>query len=203
MRGQEPFAGASGKLVETLAQQGQILVTGELNSNLNDFVESVMSTRIKFWKQYYIEPRQWVVNGAQVELNLSELLKWKDEGGQRVPQEEFVISVRPYSNFPNKWETDLQLLIQIMSEPTLRYPDGQSVVPMEFVTELLASRFPQLNEDKYKVINQATAVGLQIMQEEKEKQEEEAKDIQSAKKAFKNKALRQLVNTPITEEENV
>ncbi len=168
-RGESSFSGESGAHAEALINQNTVMVTGELNQNLNDFIERVVETRIELWKQFYTEPRAFVIDGQQVELVLAEYLRQMpvtDKDGNVTYKEikSFQVSVRPDSNFPNRTEAEVNTLIslsKVMNE------DGVPIVPSNMILDYLSARFPSLKVDgKYRKELQLIAIGKQALQQQ-------------------------------------
>lgn len=173
-RGESPGGTASAKLVQTLIRQNQPLVAGESNANLNDCVERMIKSRLHLMKEFYKTPRVYYIDGIFKAINVSRLLsvqQVKTETG--VIEEEIPllqVIVKPNSNFPNEWESELEFLMGLYS---VQRPDGSPLIPAEALYDSLAQRFPKLSrEGEYYQLSQATAIGLQVMaQQEAQKKQ--------------------------------
>jgi hypothetical protein len=177
LSGQSPGSHASGDLVQILLSQSMNMVTGEMARNLNEFVNSVMETKVYMYRNFYTEERLWIINGRQEILNLAQEL-------EKYPV--FQIRVKPNSNFPNQWENDLALLLK-MSQPL---PDGTILVPPEFIQYIIGQRYPELAPGgKYYQMSKATQIGMQVMAQEQEKQQKNAQALQQAEARMTAKGL--------------
>ena len=176
--GESPTKQASNQLAETLIQQNQILVTGEPNQNLDLFVTSTMTTRLLLMRLYYKKPRVYNINGRIQVVNVSEVLssveQIGDDGNPEVlPVPYFQIEVKSGSNLANQWQSDLNMLVGMASQPLA---DGLPLVPREAVLDQLAERYPEFAVGgKYYVQSEALKIGLQVMAEQQKKAEEEQK----------------------------
>ena len=136
--GQSPTKDASNQLAETLIQQNQILVTGEPNQNLDLFVTSVMTTRLLLMRKYYTKPRVYYIQGKLKVINVAKSLtttvQVNDETGQEeeLPIPYFQIEVKTGSNLANQWQSDLNMLVGMASQPLA---DGLPLVPREAVLD--------------------------------------------------------------------
>ena len=163
----------SGKKVDTLLAQSEMVVTGEGNKNLQGYVEEVIEARLLIMRQFYVEPRPYTVGGAQVMLSVSGMLK-NIQVENRVTGEvemveypQFEISVRPDSNAPYKWERELnqlQGLLQAMP------PDVQPAF-MKLIIDLLSERYPQLKNELMQ-FNQDANMGASIREQQQKRLDE-------------------------------
>lgn len=149
VKGQEPSAGSSAKLVQTLLTQSLPQVAGECNANLSVCIERMMKTRLLLMKKFYKMPRIYYIDNRFQVVNVSRLLtvqKVKQEDGQEIEQEipTLEISVKPNSNFPNQFESELGFIVDAYN--TLKYPDGSPMVPPQAIYDVLSQRFPQFGE---------------------------------------------------------
>ncbi len=184
--GQAPNSRASGDLVETLIQQNTILITGEADQNLLEVVTNIIETKIEMMRVLYTEPRQFIINGAPVTLVPSDVLTQY----QGKPIQEFEVFVKPQSNYPNRWETDLAFALQMMQTVG---PDGTPLVPQEFVYEILGQKYPDLGVGgKFYQLSQATKIGLQVLQQQKIEAERQEKLKQKAINRVDTQTLDQL-----------
>lgn len=200
-RGESPTATASGDLAEILVQQNQIQISGEANNNLNDGVESIVETKLMIMRAFYKELRPYMINGVETLLNVSRMLSSRavQEDGQDVEKEvgRLEVSVRPDSNSPMKWERDISFITKLAQ--TLRFPDGAPVVPMEAVQDMLSERYPEFGRNgKYAQISQATAVGMQVIQQQEQQkklaeqiQKKDQNDLDSVRRGFSKKLASQ------------
>lgn len=176
--GESPTKQASNQLAETLIQQNQILVTGEPNQNLDIFVTSTMTTRILLMRLYYKKPRVYNINGRIEVINVSEILSTVEQVGddgqpETLPVPYFQVEVKSGSNLANQWQSDLNMLVGMASQPLA---DGLPLVPREAVLDQLAERYPEFAVGgKYYVQSEALKIGLQVMAEQQAKAEEEQK----------------------------
>lgn len=184
--GQAPNSRASGDLVETLIQQNTVLITGEADQNLLQVVTDIIETKIEMMRTFYTEPRQFVINGAPVTINASEHLSlYQDK-----PIEQFEVFVKPQSNYPNRWETDLAFALQLMNTRT---PSGEPLVPPEFVREILGQKYPDLGMGgKFFQLSRATQIGLQVLQQQAQEAERAEKLKQKAVNMVDRQTLEQL-----------
>lgn len=195
--GEVPSAQASGKLVEILRQANSIVITGEGNLRLSDLIEDVIETRLMMWRQYYTEPRYYFINGTPRAINVSKLLttyKTRTETGEELEKEipEFQVKVRPNSNFPQQFENEFAFLLQLMETPS---PDGAPLVPREAILDVLAQRYPQFGRDgEYYRLSEATARGLQVLQQEQAKAEAEQKTLKGIARQYQKSGTREIMN---------
>ena len=149
VKGEEPSAGSSAKLVQTLLTQSLPQVAGECNANLSICVERMMKTRLLLMKKFYKMPRIYYIAGGFQVVNVSRLLTFqevKQEDGSKQLMEipTLEINVKPNSNFPNQFESELGFIVDAYN--TLKYPDGAPMVPPTAIYDVLAERFPQFAE---------------------------------------------------------
>jgi len=160
--GEAPSSRASGKMVDTLLRQNVVMITGEASLNMNDAIEDMIETRLWMYKKYYVEPRFYIINGKEEALRLSELM---------ANMNTMNVNVKPNSNFPNKWEEEMNFVLQMGSTPLA---DGLPALPREAVIDQIAEQYPQYGRDsQYYQISQVLQLGLQAM---KQQQEQAAKD---------------------------
>ncbi len=195
--GNSPTTNSSNKLAETLLRQSELLITGEINVNLNDLIEDVVETRIMLWRQFYTDPRPYFIHGKKKFISLASVLrtiKVEDEKTGQVTEEEitkFEITVRPNSNFPNRWENAIDFLIQLV-EVKDSPPELKNAIWF-MIMDLLSEKFPELEMNgKYLKLGKATQVGLQQMQQEQQQQEGEQKDRDSIEKRLKGIAMKKM-----------
>lgn len=198
--GSAPTTQSSSRLAETLIQQSETIIMGETNSNMNDAIEKIIETRIKLWKKFYTEPRFWFINGKIKAINLSKILTFQtirdDETGQDKEEEipSFEISVRPNSNYPNKWENQIETLIAARQEIGL--PEAQTAIDL-LVMDLFAERFPQLSKNgEYYKLGQAFVKGMQVIQQEKAAEEEKQKVNDQIQGKFRSQAIAAVTKQP-------
>jgi hypothetical protein len=178
MTGQSPGSHASGDLVELLLRQGMIMVTGEAAKNLNELVSQIHETKVAFYKNFYTEPRFWIINGRQETINLSEVLN-------SIP--EFQIRVKPNSNFPNQWEADLAFLLQLLKIPM---PDGMPIVPRAFILDAIGQRFPELAPGgKYFIMSEIEKLGMEEFKKRQAQQQAEELMKQQIGERLKSEAI--------------
>lgn len=169
VQGNEPFSGASGELVKTLLTQSLPQVAGEFNANLNTAIERMMKTRIMLMKEFYKEPRVYYLNGEYKNVNVSESLIFQEvrhENGEITIEEipDVTINVKPNSNFPNQFESELNFIITAYN--TLKFPDGAPMVPAEAIYDVLGQRFPQFAENgEWRQKSKIYELGLQVMRQ--------------------------------------
>jgi hypothetical protein len=176
--GKSPGAAPAARLVQILLQQNQIIVTGEANQAMNEVVEDIVETKLMMWRRFYTEPRWFIINGNPEALVLSRLLKVfkvKDpQSGAEQEKEipEFQISVSPNSNFPQMWEINLSLFIELAN---VKKEDGTPLIPPEAILDHLAQRFPNLGRNgEYYKQSQATAIGMKVLQQQQLKLQQQA-----------------------------
>lgn len=182
-RGESSFAGESGTHAEALLNQNVIMVAGELNQNFNDFLEDVVETRISFYKEFYTEERPYVIDGQQVMLVLSDMLTRMEveENGQKVYKDigAIEVSVRPDSNFPDKDNREIEMLISLSK---LMNEDGLPLIPSEMILDYIGKKFPSLAASgKYRRVSQLLALGKQAAQQQMMAQQQQAAQAQQGK----------------------
>jgi hypothetical protein len=172
-------------------RQSTSVITGEMARNLNDLVGNIHEAKIEMYRNFYTEDRLWIINGRQEILNLSEVLK-------KYPK--FQIRVRPNSNAPNQWESDLAFALELMKTPS---PDGSPLIAQEFIYDLLGQKYPELAQGgKYYVLSQATKIGMQVINQQKQKEAENAQVLGQAKSQLQSKGLNAVMNGDQTGEQN-
>jgi len=175
-RGESSFSGESGSHAEALLNQNVVQVAGELNQNLNDFIEDVVECRIEFWKKFYTEPRIYIIDGQQVELVLAEHLRQTpvEENGQIAYKDvgAIEVAVRPDSNFPNKDDAEINILAKLSSIPN---EDGVPIIPPRMILDYIAKKFPSLSSNgKYRQDSKIMALGKQAMAQQQAEAEKQA-----------------------------
>jgi hypothetical protein len=149
------------------------------------------------WRQFYTEPRPYFIHGRKQYMNLSELLrtiKFKDSSGEEKEEEivKFDITVRPNSNFPNRWENTFDFLIQLIEIKDA--PENLKQALWFMVFDLLADRFPELEMDgEYLKMGKATQIGMQEMEKQQQEEEQKQKDRDSIKKKLQGQALNMIL----------
>lgn len=204
--GGTPTPGASNDLAETLLRQNSIIVTGEANTNLSEFVISCIETRLLMMKQLYRQPRRYHLNGTYQSVVVSNLLSMQlaidpstgevaidPQTQQPIPEPipTLEVKIKPNSNLPNQWEIDLAVAMKLMA---VTNEDGLPIIPSQAVLDILAERYPQYGPSgKYHKIVKATQVGLQVMQLQQAKAEQEAArqpDVNSVIKSVRTSNLK-------------
>jgi hypothetical protein len=171
-RGESNFAGESGKHAEALISQNVTMVAGELNMNLNDVLEDIVEARFEMWKEFYIEPRPYTIDGQQKMLVLSEHLKQMqvEENGQLVMKDigKIEVSIKPESNFPNRDESEINTLVSLSK---VLDATGQPIIPPDMILDYVSRRFPSLGSGgKYRKLNELVAIGKQVLQQQQSAQ---------------------------------
>jgi hypothetical protein len=197
--GDAPTKSASGELADTLLSQNETVVTGEANQNISDAIEEIVETRILIWRKFYNNPRVYNIGGVQTELVLVEHLNFTqtDVGGQMTakPIGDIQVSVRPESNFPNKWENTIRLLSQLSA---IKNEDGVPLIPSEMILDLLGQRFPDLAAGgKYHQTSKIIQLGMQVMQEQQARQQEEEKDTKLTTQTVEQKMRQRLATDAV------
>jgi hypothetical protein len=190
--GGSPSSHASGDLVELLLRQSMTLISGDVNKNLNEFVNQIMETKLAIYKKFYTVPKYYMINGIPTAITVSDLLSkmMVSEDGKMVEKDIPIIQihVRPNSNFPNQWENDIAFAIQTANTPTV---DGSPMVPKEWVMSIFAQRYPEFAEGgKFYSISQATQIGLKVIQEQQAKEQADAETLQQVSEKFKSAGLK-------------
>lgn len=188
--GESPSSNASGALVRTLIRQNEPQIAGEANANLNDVVESMIRTRIALMKEFYKEPRNYYVDGQFKTVNVSRLLSYQQISGEdggvtesEIPS--FEISVKPNSNFPNEWESELQFLVTLWQ---------QQLIPAEAIYDSLSQRYPKLSRNgEYYQMSEALKIGMQMMAQQEAKKKEEEADLKKVGNKVKQEGIKQLL----------
>lgn len=199
-RGESSFKGESGTHAEALLNQNAIMVTGELNQNLNDFLEDIIECRIEFWKQFYTEERPYLIDGKQVMLVLADKLRQieVEENGQTVYKEigAIEISIRPDSNFPNRDEAEINELIKLSG---LKDESGMPLVPSGMLLDRIAKKYPSLGVNgKYRKESELMLLGKQALeqqqmmaQQQQMQAQQEGRGIEAVKRKVQNKLTSQ------------
>lgn len=185
--GNQPPAGTPARLISLVQSQNQTIITGELDRNLREFLEDVVEGMFEVMKVIYNQNRQYIINGQYVEVNVAELLKVyevKDPATGVVvkkPLPKIEVTVKPGSNYPNQWERRLAFLVE-MSQT--KDETGLPLVPSAAIYDQMAIQYPEFAEGgKYRHMNEATAIGMQILAQEQAIREQKAKEGNSIAKA--------------------
>ena len=194
--GKSPTKDASEDLASTLLGQSEQVITGELNLNLTEAIEELVESMLDLYKTFYTEDRKYFVNGKLQKYNLSHMLKYMTvETDGQVSEEEITkleVSVKSNSNFPNKWEQRMKLLLQFAK---VVYPDGTPVVPTEFIRDELATKFPELSDNgRYAMVSQVWQLGLQAAQQIQAAEEAKKKTLDMAQQQFAKENVKALKN---------
>jgi hypothetical protein len=208
--GATPTPGASNDLAETLLRQNAILVTGEANTNLMEYVAEVIETRLLFMRQLYKQPRRYHIAGTYQQVVVSDILQWQlaidpesgeilidpqTQGPVREPIPLLEVKIKPNSNLPNQWEIDLAVALKLMQVPN---EDGVSIIPSQAVTDILAERYPQFGPSgKYHRIVKTTQIGKQAIeaqQQAQQAQEEMKPDVKRIIKSVREKRIKDELN---------
>jgi hypothetical protein len=201
--GGSPSAHASGDLVELLLRQSMTLISGDVNKNLNEFVNQIMETKLALYKKFYTVPKYYMINGIPTAITVSDLLSkmMVDEDGKMVEKDIPIIQihVKPNSNFPNQWENDIALAMQ---SAQTQMADGSPMVPTEWVMSIFAQRHPEFAPGgKFYQISQATKIGLQVMKEQQAKEQSDAETLQQVGEKFKSAGLKAVMGEkPVIEQ---
>jgi hypothetical protein len=188
-RGDTQPSGTSNALAVTLLTQNTMLVAGELNKNLDILISELVETLFILYKRFYVEPRQYFIDGEVTMVVVSELLSAKD--GR--PIEKIQFTVKPFSNFSNKWEQELQLYndIAMLIDPSTKMP----IVPAigMAITSKLAERHPEFGPGgKFYQIPQAMQIGMAVMQQEQAKAESDAKDMDAVNNKIRSEKVKSM-----------
>jgi hypothetical protein len=191
--GGSPSAHASGDLVELLLRQSMTLISGDVNKNLNEFMNQVMETKLALYKKFYKLPKYYMIDGIPTALKVSDMLSKMtviDEDGNTVEKDIPIIQirVRPNSNFPNQWENDIAFALQTMKEVGA---DGMPLVPKSWIMSIFAQRYPEFAPGgKFYEASKAEELGLQTMKEQQAKQQSDAETLQQVGEKFKSAGLK-------------
>ena len=177
-------------------KQNAAIITGEANQQLNAVVESIIETRLMMWKQYYVEPRFYYIDGQWQAVTLADVLSQYEvvtaEG--KVEQRDipmFQVRAKPGSNIANQWELDLAFAIQLYG---LKKPDGMPLIPPEAIYDIIQQRYPQWSrEGKYYQLSEATKVGMQVMSQEAARKKEDVRTLKGVRQQLKKQGLRSLM----------
>ena len=201
-RGESSFSGESGAHAEALLNQNVVQVAGELNQNLNDFLEDIVETRIMMWKEFYTEARTYTIDGQQKEIIVSDLLKQTivEEDGQMVNKDigAIEVSVRPDSNFPNKDDAEINVLLKLGSRPN---EDGLPIIPSDMILDYVSKKFPSLaTGGKYRKELKLLAIGKQALAQQQQAQEQQAEEqkkspLEAVKRKVQNKITTEAAKT--------
>jgi hypothetical protein len=163
-------------------------------------------------KQFYTEDRLYRIEGQYVPVNVSQILTeqpvvendevLKDpETGQPImrPIPDLEVSVKPGSNLPNAWEEDLSLVIKIATSLPPR-SDGSMIIPDVAIYDKLAERYPEFAPGgKYRIANQATKIGMQVLQQQeaqRAQEQEQQKVVASVAKSNFRSKLKEMTQQP-------
>lgn len=153
--GETPGKNTSAKLMSILMSQNIVVVAGEAQQNLSDVVEDLIETKIKLMKHLYTKERPYFINGELEKIIVAELLDGIDD---------LQVSVKPNSNYPQQWETELAMAMEMASTPMA---DGSPLLPREAVLDILKVKFPQYAVGgKYYQLSQMLQLGMQKMKEQ-------------------------------------
>lgn len=194
--GKAPGATVSGKMVETLLQQNSVIVTGEAQQRFTSAVEHMIEARLELYKQFYTEPRIWMIGGQPHVINLSEALSvmnvydpvTQETKQMQVPY--FQVLVRPNSNTPQQFEMTIALLFQLAQ---VQFADGSQLVTRELLADVLSERYPQFGRDsKYWQESEIMKLGMQKAQEIQAQQMEQQKAEQMVQGSLMRKGVNEL-----------
>lgn len=194
--GGEPENQSSGYQTNLLQRQNEMIVTGEMDRNLREAVEDIVETMLQMYKVFYIEPRQYFINGELAAKTVSEILSVRtvvDQNGivQQVPIDKFEITAKPFSNYPNKWEADLQFMMNLAGNQVLL----QAIPALpEAIKDHLAQKYPEFGPNgKYGQMNPILQLGMQVAAQQQQAQAEadkEQKTLEGVKNGIQKKMLR-------------
>lgn len=168
VHGRTPTSQSSNALAETLLKQSEQQITGELNLSLTDFVHDLVDAMTELYKKFYTDPREYYIRGKAREINVAKALSYLFfvENGVEVMKEikKIQIEVKPNSNFPNKWEDRLNLLLAFSERAE---PDGTPMVPPPLIRDVMSERFPELGPNgEYYQVSEVYRRGIQGMKED-------------------------------------
>jgi hypothetical protein len=152
------------------------------------------------YKQYYTDPRFYFIDGFSKSLRLSKMLTRfvvEDEDGNKTEREipKFQITVRPNSNFPQRFEFELAFLLQLAQTPS---PDGKPYVTREAIIDVIAERYPKLGRDgRYYQMAEALAMGLQQQAQQAAQAEKENITLRNIAGKYKNLGIKELMGTGV------
>jgi len=176
--GGEPTNQTSGFQTQLLQKQNERIVTGDLDRNLRRTLEEVIEAMLEMYKVWYTDVREYIINGEYTPINVSETLSWMviTENGQqkkvRIPK--LQITVKPFSNYPNRFEIELSELVQIYG---LRDEMGNPMIPSTAIKKYLANKYPEAASGEWDQLTEATKIGLQIMQQQAAMQQSQGSKI--------------------------
>jgi len=187
--GDAPSSVTSGDQADTLLDQNSVVIKGEANQNISDAVEDMVETRLMIWKTFYTNPRPYFIGGKIEMITLSEHLMMVETGtdGQATYKEipAIQVTVRPDSNFPYRWESQMATLTKFAD---MTYPDETPLIPKQIFLDMLAEKFPVLKNQEYQLQSQAMQIGMQVMQQQ-QAQAQEKQDVLAHAEAQAQKKL--------------
>lgn len=187
-RGEEQPSGTPASLVAMIQRQNRFVVAGELDRNLRSAMKDIIEGNLAVMRELYKENRQYVVNGQVQDINVSELLSFVEvaKGGvrEKVEVPMFEVTIKPGSNQPDQWETKLALLIDLRSQMT----DPVKAMAMDqAIMDHLGIEYPEFAEGgKYRVIEKALQVGMQVLQAQAQEQQAEQGESDRVGKIFQS-----------------
>lgn len=197
-RGDEQPSGTPASLVAMIQRQNRIVVAGELDRNLRAALKDIIEGNLAVMREMYTEPRQYVINGQIEDIVVADRLKFVEvaKGGRRekveVPM--FEVTIKAGSNLPDQWETKLALLLDLRGR--IADPAKGAVLDMA-IMDHLAQEYPEFGENgKYRVIEEATQIGLKVLEARERLTAEAQADQDRTEKVFQGvqaKAERQMI----------
>jgi hypothetical protein len=164
--GEEQGSGVSGRQVALIQQANRVIVTGELDRNLRETLEDIIEGDLAVMKAIYKEPRQYIIDGRIEQITVSDVLSYMEVTeapgvSKRMEVPNIEVTVKPGSNYPNQWETKLNLLMNLRNGIT---DPAQAQAIQEAILDHIGIEYPDFAQGgKYRQIAQATAVGLQVI----------------------------------------
>lgn len=201
--GGEPTKQSSGFQTQLLQKQNERIVTGDLDRNLRLTLQEVIEGMFEMYKVWYIGPRQYIIDGQYKPINVADAFSFMvvadpQTGEQKkVPFPKLQITIRPFSNFPNRFEVELGALVEIYN---LKDEAGMPMIPSAAIKKYLGNKYPEAVSGEWDKLSQATQIGLQVMQQQQEAQaaqQQQAQDqqntIDSVARGFERKNLQQQI----------
>lgn len=171
--GGEPKGQSSGIQTQLLQKQNERVITGDLDRNLRLTLQEVIEGMFEMYKVWYVGVRQIILNGEPAPIDISKALsvmqRVNPQTGQpeEIPIPKLQISIRPFSNYPNRFEIELGALVEIYN---LKDEMGMPMIPSAAIKKFLANKYPEAKQE-WGELSHATQIGLQVMQQQQQAQE--------------------------------
>lgn len=194
--GGEPENQSSGYQTELLQRQNEQMVTGELDRNLRASLERIGEAEVELMKVFYVAPRPYFINGQVEYISVSEILSYQMVQGQKIPIPKLEFTVKPYSNYPNRWEHRLGFMLKMAS---ITDAMGMPMFPnIGFaIRDHIAIEYPEFSENgKYGQLSEMMQIAMQLLKQRQAQEEaavtaveQQQSDISNVRRGFQRKMM--------------